>query len=330
LKKKLFLVFLFIFLINNNHFVYGQSPLKIFLSGYDFTKDKEIIAKYDLLHLLKESNNIEQRALTRKYKEIDGEKLYLDIYPPINKDKKNPVLVYFHYGYWKGMGRTGILNLSKPLLYYLNEQGFYVISVDGRQLPKGKFPNNVKDCKDAIRWIYKNSESYGFDTKNIGVLGASSGGHLALLTAFSDNNSYIGDNELASYPSKVNYAVVYGTPTYFSKESESNPYVKEYLGEYAKNRLNYIKASPIHYMNKKSIPILLIHGTKDTYVPFEHSQKILKKAKELGLDFEFIKIENGGHTVSEFLEKEISPSPVNIVHSILEYIEQKSNLSKDQ
>jgi len=49
------------------------------------------------------------------------------------------------------------------------------------------------DCKDAERFLIKNAEKYGLDTKRVGVWGGSAGGHLSLMTALGPAKNCPGD-----------------------------------------------------------------------------------------------------------------------------------------
>jgi dipeptidyl aminopeptidase/acylaminoacyl peptidase len=42
-------------------------------------------------------------------------------------------------------------------------------------------------------------------------------------------------------------------------------------------------------------PTLLIHGTRDTDVPYEQSELMAKKFKQKGVPFTLIPIDHGGH-----------------------------------
>ncbi len=54
--------------------------------------------------------------------------------------------------------------------------------------------------------------------------------------------------------------------------------------------------SPINYIDKLTpVPLLVIHGTKDTLVPLTQGEALFKKAKEPKT---FFKVENGAHTDS--------------------------------
>lgn len=65
----------------------------------------------------------------------------------------------------------------------LAEAGFSVFSLDFRDGRDGKHPCAVQDITAGIRYVRARAEQFGIDADGIALIGSSSGGHLALLTA---------------------------------------------------------------------------------------------------------------------------------------------------
>lgn len=109
------------------------------------------------------------------YKKASDEELRLDIYRAENYlDKKSPVVVYVHGGYWNAGDKSQDIMLFMQGIEKLRKNGHTVISIDYRLTSASvKFPAHVEDVKDSIRWIRKNSNKYNFDGNNIGIMGAS-------------------------------------------------------------------------------------------------------------------------------------------------------------
>jgi len=145
------------------------------------------------------------------YKTVDQKKMKLDIYQPLSsQNKKVPVVVYIHGGGWASGDKSEIHNdYRKVLLHALLTEGYAVISIDYRLTNRNgiHFPAPVLDCKDAIRWVYKNADAYHFDTEKIGLWGTSAGAHLAMLMAYSTDTDFYGAAELKKYSSKVKYVL---------------------------------------------------------------------------------------------------------------------------
>ncbi|SUY48404.1 lipase [Clostridium putrefaciens] len=240
------------------------------------------------------------------YKVLEKEDLTLDFYSPSKSNKTAwPLIIYIHGGSW-AFGDKSIDEGFIPILNKLKEKGYAIASINYRlSSSSSNFPSPVEDCKDAIRWFYKNKDIYNIDTDNIGLLGVSSGAHLALLTSYSNETEFIGDEGLSSYKSNIKYVIDYSGPTSFdindieSSDETSISIIKNLLGEnniYKEDLLNL--ASPINYINPNSTPTLIIHGEKDTTVPIDQSIKLYEKGLDAGMDIKLLKVANGDHSLS--------------------------------
>ena len=65
----------------------------------------------------------------------------------------------------------------------LAKSGLLVVSVDFRQAPKFQHPAGSADVAAAVRYVRLNAKALNADATRIGLIGSSSGGHLALLEA---------------------------------------------------------------------------------------------------------------------------------------------------
>jgi acetyl esterase/lipase len=65
----------------------------------------------------------------------------------------------------------------------LAQRGWMIIAIDFRQAPAVRHPASSADIAAAIRWVRIHSASLNADPQRIGLIGSSSGGHLALLAA---------------------------------------------------------------------------------------------------------------------------------------------------
>lgn len=249
--------------------------------------------------------------------------LHLDIYHPTgNVSGKNPVIVFIHGGGWIKGDKSGLEFGKFGIVDSLRSLGFYILSInytllDGNQV----FPKNIVDCKDAVRWVRKNADRYGFDPNRIGVWGGSAGGHLALLTACTQEQEFIGDLNLMSYSSKVDYVIDFYGPTdleslfLLSSSAEklvqlkdTNKQQYDYLNHrmsllfgvrleentplITKNSFDY---SPINRLSHVSAPVLIIHGDQDKAVPVTQSQSFAQALTNKGSVVRYIELEGVSH-----------------------------------
>lgn len=222
------------------------------------------------------------------YKAIaEGDSLTLHVF----EDRKlktasvKPAIVFFFGGGWS-YGTP--LQFYRECSYYASK-GYVAIAVDYRiNFLHHTTPfHSFDDAKDAIRWIKKHAQELHVDSTRIVAAGASAGGQLAAALGTvsniseGDTESYIPDLLLLYYPVIDNSPQGYGPKL-----------MKD----------NYQKISPLHNINSKTPPTLLLVGTKDQYVPVETCEAYKAKMDSLGIDCELHLFEDLGHPL--FLYRE--------------------------
>lgn len=102
----------------------------------------------------------------------------LDLYLPENAGSGGvPVLVFLHGGYWV-IGHKDTLGFMAPPI---TEAPAIFLTAGYRLAPGAKYPEQVDDCRNALKWVYENISEYGGDPHRIFLAGHSAGGHLAAL-----------------------------------------------------------------------------------------------------------------------------------------------------
>jgi acetyl esterase/lipase len=86
-------------------------------------------------------------------------------------------VVDVHGGAWTAGSRHSDAVVAR----YLAERGIAVLSIDFRMPPAACYPATVSDVSAAIGWLKAHAAQAGTVAERVGVLGLSSGGHLALL-----------------------------------------------------------------------------------------------------------------------------------------------------
>jgi len=99
------------------------------------------------------------------------------IYTPPNPVTPLPVLLDIHGGAWNVGDRSNGALYDRTLA----RAGFVVVAIDFRDGPEFQHPAASDDVLSAIGWLQKNHQRLHIDVDRIGVIGSSSGGHLALL-----------------------------------------------------------------------------------------------------------------------------------------------------
>ena len=218
----------------------------------------------------------------------------LDIYVP---DKRianpTPAVVWIHGGGWSSGDKYPCQ------VGLLAQNGFLCVSINYRLSGVAEFPAAVEDCKCAVRWLRAHAGDYGVDADHIGVWGGSAGGHLALMVALADKSAGLeGNGGWANYSSGVQAVCsFYGSSDMvkqFTKGDKQAP--SAFLGGKPGDEPEaFFRASPINYVTPDDPPLLMVHGDKDTTVPFEQSEILLAAYQNIGLNARLITVQNAGH-----------------------------------
>jgi len=177
----------------------------------------------------------------------------LDIYQHRSPVPGAPVLVHFHGG---GMviGRKN--RESLPLLYHLASQGWVCISANYRLRDAAQFTDHLIDVKKVIAWVRQHGAGYGADPDTLILSGTSSGGQLAALAGFTQNDRRFqpGFADVDTSVSAVVYlGGFYGFPG----------------GAW----------SPLAADATDAPPFLIIHGKNDSVVPVEYARLFAGKLR---------------------------------------------------
>lgn len=289
-----------------------------------------------LITCAQSSNDIENlkqfNYQTVIYKTVDGDTLDMILFlPDVKAVTKMPVMLYTHGGGWGGGNKLNILGAPFiGTLRTLINNGIACATIEYRLTRVGKSTayDCVVDCKDAARFLMKNADKYGFDINRMGVWGGSAGGHLSLMTALADNKNFKGDASLQKYKPGFLCVVSYYpltsfvNPEYlvgsnFEKPERFIPILGGPLSE--KQELAKL-LSPVEWINKKSTPILLLHGELDKILPIQQSIYLDEVGKAKGADIKLLRVKKADHS---FNGENILPSMYDINKIAAAYMIEK-------
>ncbi len=238
------------------------------------------------------------------YGEAGGEQLKLDVYRKDNNGAPLPALIAVHGGGWVGGDKSEFADACRGLA----DNGFVTFSVNYRLVKENanKWPAPLDDVQRAVRWIRANAKKYNIDPNRLGALGASAGGHLVAFLGTRDTRDN-SDPNLAQYSSRVNCVIdLFGPTDLTLKPEESNvspvgmALVKNLIGKTPEeDPAAYKDASPIAFVDKKTVPMLIYHGTADPLVPLDQSQRLYDRLKKEGIEVQMIKGEGEGHSLPQ-------------------------------
>ena len=236
------------------------------------------------------------------------------LYPPDSVlTDRAPVHVFIHGGGWHGGGRASFDQPEQVEVFrQLAARGFVGVTIDYRLL-RGTYTMDdlVADCKDAIRYLYREQARLGLDAERIAVWGSSAGGHLALMTGLTDDDNFAGAPDLRDQKSAVKAIVSWYGIADLAPIRE--PHVRRFQNRtpeppFPSGEAELKRLSPIYYLNINSPPILAIHGENDAIVPIEQSVRLLTKGREHGVQVAFVTALNTGHGWSRESENVVPTS----------------------
>jgi acetyl esterase/lipase len=114
-----------------------------------------------------------------QYPGPDGS-LTLRLYRPETAAALSPGLIYIHGG---GMIMGDLESQDENMREAATELNMPIASIDYRKAPEHPYPAAPEDCYAGVSWVFANTETLGMDPTNIGLMGASAGGGLALAVA---------------------------------------------------------------------------------------------------------------------------------------------------
>ncbi len=261
---------------------------------------------------------------TYTYKTVEDCKIQADVYRPPG-EAVTPAILWIHGGALIMGNREGIRGAQ--LERYL-QAGYTVVSIDYRLAPETKLAAIVADLEDAYRWVREKGPAlFRIDPARIAVVGHSAGGYLTLMSGFRLQPrpralvSFYGYGDIAgewySRPDPfynrqpkvskevayrgVNQGVISGStggdrPAFYLYCRQLGIWPKEVAAHDPDTEPRAFDAfCPLRNVTEHYPPTLLLHGDKDTDVPFEQSALMAKELKRRRVEHEFIAMPGHGH-----------------------------------
>lgn len=242
----------------------------------------------------------------------------LDFYAAQAQGKK-PCVIVVHGGSWAGGDSQQVPELNS----YLARKGYNVASINYRLAPKYQCPAPVEDIKNSLAYLRQHAGELNIDTNNFVLLGRSAGAQIALLAAYTLHDKSI--KAVIDFYGPADMVWGYSIPSN-PLIMDSRKVMSQYLvGTYRQVPQNFAASSPLEFVNKQSIPTLIIHGKNDVLVAYEHSRRLNEKLQKNGIKhfwlqlpwathgFDFNLNGPGGqlstYTVERFLKAVCPPAP---------------------
>jgi acetyl esterase/lipase len=268
--------------------------------------------------------NVSFSKQTYTYKTVKDCKIQADVYR-ISDRIVRPVIFWIHGGALIMGSRTGLH--PDQLERYL-KAGYTVISIDYRLAPETKLKGIIEDLEDAYKWVrVEGPDLLRIDPNRIAVIGHSAGGYLTLMAGFRLTPrpkalvSFYGYGDIAgewysrpdqfyrqqpAVPKDEAYRIVGdrvisesrdpGRGKFYLYTRQHGLWPKEVVGhDPDKEPREFDPFCPIRNVTRDYPPTLLLHGDKDTDVPFQQSVQMAEELKRHGVEHDLIKMVGRGH-----------------------------------
>ena len=178
-------------------------------------------------------------------------------------------VVEVHGGAWT----SGDRSMNVAIARHLAANGIAVLSLDFRMPPAAAYPATLTDVAAGLRWMRAHAAEAGTVAARVGLLGTSSGGHLALLAALRPLDERYAGATPADAPSvAVDFAVL-GWPVsdplarYRMARERANTRLTGAHDAFWRNEAAMVEGSPYDIVTRgdaQRLPSLLIlQGTND-------------------------------------------------------------------
>lgn len=218
------------------------------------------------------------------YRKIDSTELKLWIFGESDTNSKKPAIVFFFGGGWTSGSPAQFENQSR----HFASRGMVAIVADYRVKSRHgvQVVECVKDAKAAIAWVRENAQRLAIDPDKIVASGGSAGGHLAASTG---TISGFGSNERPNAMILFNPACTLAPiADWHPQEAKAGPSI-ERLGVEAQ------LISPAHHIGSHTPPTLILHGKKDSTVPYASVVAFENEMKKAGRPCKLVGYDGAGH-----------------------------------
>ena len=219
--------------------------------------------------------------------------LKADIYMPPGEGPF-PGMLVVHGGGWF-VGTRAQLSGQAQLLA---RQGFTAVAISYRLAPQHKFPAQIEDCKEAVRWMRREAARLKIDPQRIGGFGYSAGAQLVSLLGTTDAGDGLEGGTLGDGVSTRLQAVACGgAPCEFRVVPLDRQMLSFWLGGTRREvPEQYRLASPAAFVTPDDPPMFFFHGERDDLVPRQSPELMVQELRKVGVEAKLHLVSDAGHT----------------------------------
>jgi acetyl esterase/lipase len=258
-----------------------QDFIAVFGPGGPIADSANTQLPYSFFNMFRRNNDIAYKTyIYNKYPDLN---LTMDYFPS-QKQGNRPCVVVVHGGSWNKGDNKQLPELNS----YLAGIGYNVAAITYRLAPKYQSPAPVEDVYAAIAYLRKHATALNIDTNNFVLLGRSAGAQIALLAAYTLREP--GLKAVIDYYGPADMVWGYSVPA-SPLIMDSRKVMCDYIGgTYQQVPKKFAACSPLEFVNKQSVPTLIIHGANDVLVSPDHSRRLNLKLEQNGIKHFYLRL----------------------------------------
>ncbi|MEX1294846.1 MAG: alpha/beta hydrolase [Candidatus Limnocylindrales bacterium] len=179
-------------------------------------------------------------------------------------------------------------------------------------------PAQLDDAQRVVRWVRAHADEYNVDPDRICSIGDSAGGHVAAVLGVIDTVDD-SDPELAGISRRVDCAITIAGVNDMSiplHESVRDDWYEAIpVAEIEADPSIALEASPVHHVDEDTVPMLVLHGHRDTVVPIEQSRNLADALGAAGVEYVYAELPTG-HGAPQILQEQ---GTFELVEAFLNY-----------
>lgn len=216
----------------------------------------------------------------------------MDIYLPAGRSSSStPFMVMIHGGGWTTGDKADIKPYIDSVKKYLPQYAVFNINYRLSSNGTNTFPAQEQDVKAAVDFIASKASAYNISDKMV-LLGASAGGHLALLQGYK----YTDPVKAAAIVDFFGPADITAMYTHPASPAVPAWAVAAVVGATPEaNAQLYQQSSPISFVNSSSAPTIIFQGGQDPLVAPAQSEALKNKLQQAGVANEYVFYPNEQH-----------------------------------
>ncbi len=283
-------------------------------------------ASFLCLPSLTRAKQAKTKVKTFTFKKVGNLEIKADVHRA-DDNQTRPVMVWFHGGALIVGHRGGV---SGRVLKDMLNAGYTVVSFDYRLAPETKLPEIIADLEDGFTWLHeKGPDLFNVDTSKVAVSGGSAGGCLTMIAGYrarprptvlvpfwgygdligdwigkpSPHDRHQTDITKAEALQQVGDGVIADSRESQKKRGEFYKYCRQHGTwpqaisgwDHHRNPEKFYPYMTLKNVTKDYPPTLMVHGTKDTDVPYEQSTLMAEQLKQHGVEYQLVTIPGGEH-----------------------------------